>query len=96
MMAASKTGLPRYVSKDGKEIFAARITKITPYDQAGSPPGSMVLHLGELDKKVNMVGQWVREHLPQVGGYFVCYDLSDGHTLCRYEGAQAIAEGYAQ
>ena len=94
-MAASKTGLPRYVSKDGKEIFAARITKMTPYDQVGAPAGSMVLHLGEMDKKVNMIGVWVNEHLPKVGGYFVCYDLRDGHTMCRYESADVINRDYS-
>ncbi len=93
-MAASKTGLTRYVSKDGKEIFAAKITKMTPYDQVGAPPGSTTMHLGELDKKVNMIGPWMHEHLPQVGGYFVCYDILDGHTLCRYETAAVIELDY--
>ena len=93
-MAASKTGLTRYISKDGKEIYAAKITKITPFTQAGAPPGSKTLHLEEMNKKSNLIGDWIMAHGPQVGGYFVAYDAGDGQTLCRHETAETMAQDY--
>lgn len=94
-MAASKTGLSKFNGNDGSVIYAAKITEITPFSIPGAPPGSATLKFGELgSKKANLVGQWVMEHSPEVGGYFVCYDLTDGQTLCRYESAQSIAQKF--
>lgn len=93
-MAASKTRLTKYIDRDGAAIYAAKITAITPFSQPGAPLGSMTLMFGELDKKSHLIGSWVAEQNPQVGGYFVCYDTPDGKTMCRHETASSIAQNY--
>lgn len=95
-MAASKTRLTKYLGKDGAAVYAAKITEIVPFNIAGAPPGSLTLKFGEMDKKSNLVGSWVAEHRPQVGGYFVVYDLPDGQTMCRYESAAELAQRYTR
>lgn len=93
-MSASRTGLTKYIGHDGSKIFASEITAIVPYVPVGAPPGSMTLKLGV--KKANLVGSWISQHQPQVGGFFVCYDLPDGQTLCRYESATNMAQKYTR
>lgn len=75
-------------------MYAAKITEIVPFTMPGAPAGSATLKFGELDKKSNLVGSWVAEHLPQVGGYFVVYDMNDGQTMCRHETAASMAQNY--
>lgn len=94
-MAASNTGLTKYIGKDGAAVYAAKITSMAPFSLPGAPAGSMTLFFGELGKKrSNLVGPWVAQHNPQAGGYFVCYDLPDGQTMCRYESAASIAADF--
>lgn len=96
-MGAAKTGLPKYVGHDGSTIFASEITEIVPYLPMGAPPGSATLKFGHLGgKKANLVGSWISQHQPKVGGYFVCYDLPDGQTLCRYESAANMAQNFSK
>lgn len=95
-MAASKTRLTKYLGKDGAAVYAAKITEIVPFTMAGAPAGSATLKFGELDKKSNLIGPWVAEHNPQVGGYFVVYDMPDGQTLCRYASAEIVAQNYVR
>lgn len=95
-MAASKTRLTKYLGKDGAEVYAAKITEIVPFTMVGAPAGSATLKFGELDKKSNLIGPWMAEHLPQVGGYFVVYDLPDGQSMCRHESAQSIEKNYTR
>lgn len=95
-MSASNTRLHKYVGKDGAEIYAAKITAIEPFNMPGAPAGSMTLFFGELgQKRSNLIGPWVAQHSPKVGGYFVCYDV-DGQTLARYEPAERIAASYSR
>lgn len=90
-MAASKTRLTKYLGKDGDAVYAAKITEIVPF----SPPvGARTLMFGELGKRANLIPRWISDHGPQIGGYFVVYDASDGQTLCRYEPAEVIARDY--
>lgn len=91
-MAASKTRLTKYLGKNGTEIFAAKITEIRPF---APPEGARTLIFGELNRRSNLIPQWVADHGPQVGGYFVVYDASDGQTLCRYEPASNIEKNYS-
>lgn len=93
-MAASKTRLTKHRDKGGAAVYAAKITEIVPFTQAGAPGGSMTLKFGELGKKSNLIGSWIAEQNPKVGGYFVVYDLPDGQTLCRYETAASVAQNY--
>lgn len=95
-MAASKTRLTKYLGKDGAAVYAAKITEIVPFIMAGAPAGSATLKFGELDKKSNLIGSWIAQHQPQVGGYFVVYDMPDGQTLCRYEPADSVANNYSR
>lgn len=95
-MSASKTRLTKYLGKDGAAVYAAKITEIVPFKMAGAPAGSATLKFGELDKKSNLIGPWIEEHQPQVGGFFVVYDMPDGQTLCRYESAAAIEKNYTR
>jgi len=83
-MAASKTGLHHFKDADGKSVYAARISTITEFKPAGAPVGSMRLFFSDLDKQVNLVGQWIRDHNPRVGGYFVVEDSVESGTSCRY------------
>lgn len=96
-MGAVSTGLTKYTDRNGAVIFAAKITEITPFTPSGAPPGSATLKFGEFgSKKANLIGSWIAQHNPEVGGYFVCYDLTDGQTLCRYESASHIAQNYTK
>lgn len=96
-MAASKTRLTKYRGKDGTAVYAAKITEIVPFTMPGAPAGSATLKFGELDKKSNLVGSWVAEHRPQVGGYFIVYDRNDGQTFCRYDSAESMeSSGYVR
>jgi hypothetical protein len=91
-VGAAKTRLTKYLGKDGAAVYAAKITEILPF----SPPvGARTLIFGELKKRSNLVPQWVADHGPQVGGYFVVYD-ADGQTLCRYEPASSIENNYTR
>lgn len=95
-MAASNTRLTKYLGKEGAAVYVAKITEIVPFTQAGAPPGSKTLMFGELDKRSNLIGQWISEHDPKVGGYFVVYDLPDGQTMCRYESPEKMAQNYTR
>lgn len=95
-MAASKTRLTKYLGHDGAAVYAAKITEIIPFTAAGAPPDSATLKFGELDKQAHLVGSWIAEQQPKVGGYFVAYDMPDGQTLCRYETADALAQRYTR
>lgn len=95
-MAASKTKLTKYIGKDGAAIFAAKITEMVPFTQVGAPPGSATLKFGELGKRSNLIGAWVAQNNPQVGGYFVVYDTPEGQTLCRFESAERVAQEYTR
>ena len=90
-MAASKTRLTKYLGADGAAVYAAKITSIEPFVKM---PGALTLKFGELDKQAHLIPAWIAEHSPQVGGYFVAYDLPDGQTMCRYETADTIARNY--
>lgn len=95
-MSASKTRLTKYLGKDGDSVYAAKITEIIPFTPVGAPPGSATLKFGELDKKANLVGAWISEHQPVVGGYFVVYDKPDGQTLCRFDSAEILGRDYVR
>lgn len=95
-MAASKTRLTKYLGKDGAAVYAAKITGMEPFIQVGAPAGSMTLKFGELKKQSHLIGPWIAEQNPSVGGYFVVYDLPDGQTLCRYESAERIDQNYTR
>lgn len=95
-MSASKTRLTKYLGKDGAAVYAAKITEILPFTPVGAPRGSATLKFGELDKKANLIGSWIAEQNPRVGGYFVVYDLPDGQTLCRFESAESVSQNYTR
>lgn len=90
-MSASKTRLTKYLGKDGAAIYAAKITEIYPFVKM---PGAFTLKFGELDKQAHLVPLWMAENHPEVGGYFVAYDLPDGQTKCRYETSDGMAQKY--
>lgn len=92
-MAASKTRLTKYLGKDGAAVYAAKITEIVPF---APPVGARTLKFGELGKQSHLIPQWVADHGPQVGGYFVVYDASEGQTLARYESAASMESNYTK
>jgi len=93
-MSASRTGLHHFKSADGKSVYAAKITTITEFKPAGAPAGSMRLFFEDLDKQVNLVGQWIRDNNPKVGGYFLVEDTKDKETTCRYIGDNEFVKQY--
>jgi len=81
MVAASKTGLPHYKNKEGKNVFVAKITAITPVPhQPITEPNAKRLVFGELNKVSDMIGEWIEEQKPEVGGYFVVSDKNTGES----------------
>lgn len=83
-MAASRTGLHHFKDSAGASVYAAQITEITPFNRPGAPHGSKRLYFADLDKQVNVIGQWVMDHGPSVGGYFIVEDSPDMGSICRY------------
>jgi len=93
-MSASRTGLHHFKGDDGKSVYAAKITTITEFKPAGAPQGSMRLFFGDLDKQVNLVGQWIRDNNPEVGGFFLVEDMEGGNTSCRYVPERSFNKQY--
>lgn len=92
-MSAAKTRLTKYLGKDGAVVYAAKITAILPYQRV---LGARTLKFGDLGKQSHLIPEWLAAHNPQVGGYFVVYDLPDGQAQCRYESAESIARHYTK
>lgn len=67
-MDEQHTGMQRYNGKDG-ECYAAKITLAEPADVPGRP-GCVRVVLGEVDKEMTIIPEWVDLHKPEVGGYF--------------------------
>ena len=83
-MAKTKAGLPQFDAADGTHVFAAQIEAMEPFNARGAPQGSTVLWFAGRAKKANLIGDWVREHNPTVGGYFAIDVSADGQTTCRH------------
>jgi hypothetical protein len=82
-MAAYKTGLQEYrVVGSDKSTFGDRIVKMTPITLRGAPQGSMTLSL-QGGKVAHLRGEWMGEHNPQIGDYFMVEDGRDGKSEAR-------------
>lgn len=92
-MAASKARLTKYIGADGSAVYAAKITEIVPFEAV---PGALTLQFGDLDKRANLVPEWIAQHKPKVGGYFLVFDRADGQTLCRFESDVAMERDYVR
>ena len=75
--------LPKY--KCHKEVWAAKITGITPYE--GDTNG---LILGEVGGRYVVTDEWIKRFKPEKGGYLVIY--KGGYTS--FSPAQAFEDGY--
>jgi hypothetical protein len=67
-MPTHKTGLPLYTEGAG----AAQISQITALN-VPNIPGCVKLKFSDCDKEANVLGYWVSQNSPQVGGYFVAF-----------------------
>jgi hypothetical protein len=67
-MSQHKSGLPAYAEGAG----AARISEIIPLNVPGIP-GCAKLKFSDCDKDANVLGWWMAQSSPQVGGYFVAF-----------------------
>lgn len=65
-MATHKSGLPAYTEGAG----AGRISEIVPLN-VPNIPGCARLLFSDCDKEANVLGWWMEQNSPQVGGYFV-------------------------
>ena len=97
-MSASKTRLTKYGSADGRIVYAARITKIEPFDEPGVPPGCLILHFNKSTgpSRSNLTAAWVAANKPEVGGYFVIQDEANGLTSCHYENAVSFEASHKE
>lgn len=64
----SRSGMPEYT--EGAE--AARIAEIIPMNVPGIP-GCVKLKFSDCEKEANVLGYWVAQNSPEVGGYFVAF-----------------------
>jgi len=94
-MGAYKTGLTHY-KYNGKDVYAAKITDITKMIITPiTDPGARKLVFGELGGKVcNLVGVWMEEHKPKVGGYFITEDTNDGVGKAYYVSSEIFDRDY--
>ena len=93
MGKAVKTGLPRWVNKFGKEVYAHKISEIVPFKHPMDQEAK-TLWFRELDKKVNMIGIWCEKFQPKVGGYWVAEDGNNGYTECFYLPKEIFEQEY--
>jgi len=95
-MSAAKTGLLHYKDALGKSVYAAKIAAIEDYKPVGAPHGSKRLHFAEPKKQSNLIGDWVLQHKPEIGGYFVAFDNSEGQTVCSHIQEKAFNDKYTR
>ena len=79
-MASYKTGLDKYIRANGQEVYASQITGITLLEHLVNHPspdlrGSSTLNIG--NKITNVIGKYMNQHNPQVGGWFITFDNND-------------------
>lgn len=67
-MATHRSGLPAYAEGAG----AACISEIIPLN-VPNVPGCVKLRFSDCDKETSVLGWWVAQNAPEVGGYFVAY-----------------------
>lgn len=97
-MSASSTRLQEYTNGK-KSVFASKITAVDPFTEPHAPPGSMTLIFTKADgreTRSHLVGAWVDVNKPQVGGYFVVEDDSEGRMSCRYMDAASFETAYVK
>ena len=87
-MGAARTGLPHYTNEQGGSLYAARIASIEPFKFG--PPHSVKVRFSEFKKEMNLIGSWVDQNRPSVGGYIVVKDSQDGDTACYFEDAKVF------
>lgn len=79
-MQACKTGLSTFTNKTGNPVYAEKITAMELLEPAQKDhPGSTTLIFGESDKQAHLIGTWMAENKPEVGGYFVVKDTDCGN-----------------
>lgn len=69
-----------------KEVYAAKITDISPQDANMET----TLVFGDIGGRTQVTAEWQSKHKPEVGGYYVLYD--DLYTS--YSPAKAFEDGY--
>ena len=96
-MSARGTKLQEYKNAAGASVFAAQITAIEDFNEPHAPVGSRTLFftkLGGRQSRSHLIGSWIREYQPEVGGYFIIEDESNNTMSCRYMGAAAFEEAF--
>lgn len=97
-MTASKTRMPHY-TKDGVDYYASQITDIQPYTKVANinaPDiiGSQILYLDN-GKQSPMLGKWIRENNPEIGGYMVVWDTPKGNA-CEYKSKNEFESNFVK
>lgn len=95
-MSAASTRLNKFSGQDGKVVYAAKIRAIEDFNMAGAPQGSKILHFEDPRRQSNLVGEWVAQNRPAVGGYFIVFDNSSGQSVASYIPAETFESQYVR
>jgi hypothetical protein len=95
MSSGTSCEMPRY--KCHKEVWAMKISKIIDPTLPGNESDGTKILVCEMSptstgSPVRVDGQYLRQHRPEVGGYYVVY--KDGYKS--YSPAKAFEEGYTR